>query len=113
MSGEEQKLIADVKDDIEAQMKKEMETYFEGKEYTPDEAQAWAEEVCSNIIKNLKEEGLKGYKYSLTSTIFPKDACSVHTAGNCLWDPTTDECIRVKHEAETFYCILVLFATKV
>ena len=109
----EKETFADFKDKVQETCDNVMNVFFDGKEYTVEEGKDWSETISKNIIEELTgDDGPKGYKFMVNTIVFPKNAATVHSSGNCFWDPDNDGCIRSKYENETLHALSVIFFAK-
>ena len=112
MSGKDKETFADFKDKCQEQCDNALNNFFEGKEYNVEEGKEMSETISKNLIEELTNDGPKGYKFMVNTIVFPKNAATVHSSGNCFWDTDNDGCIRSKYENDTLHALSVIFFSK-
>ncbi len=75
--------------DLERQIREATEGYLADKEYDPEEAKQWMNELLSLITEILKVYG-DDYKFFVNVVLKPKSECALHDRAACDYNSETD-----------------------
>ena len=98
-------------DDLDAFLRKTVNSVLEDKTYDKSEAQSWSKEITTQIMEGLNRQQ-NGFKYLVSTTIFQKGDASLNFSTSCLWEKGVDGSVTVRIENDTMLCFVCLFGLK-
>ena len=81
--------------------------------YQKEKVNEWIQAIVDICIKELAKLG-KPFKYSVTCIITQNNGTGLHTAATAFWETKKDGLVSVQFGgAESFYCIVTVFAVAI